>query len=42
MLQRIYATAWETKQQLKEHERLLEEAKKRDHRLLGKQVGFCY
>ena len=40
MLQRIYATAWESKAQLKEHQRLLEEAKKRDHRVLGKQLGL--
>ena len=38
MLQRIYGTAWENAQQLKEHLRLLEEAKKRDHRKLGKEL----
>ncbi|HEB65110.1 MAG TPA: threonine--tRNA ligase [Chloroflexi bacterium] len=38
MLQRIYGTAWETKEQLKEYLHMLEEAKKRDHRKLGKQL----
>ncbi|MDE2143978.1 MAG: threonine--tRNA ligase [Elusimicrobia bacterium] len=35
MLQRLYATAWPTKEQLNEHLKQLEEAKKRDHRKLG-------
>lgn len=35
MLQRLYATAWPTKQQLADHLKQLEEAKKRDHRKLG-------
>jgi threonyl-tRNA synthetase len=34
-LQRIYGTAWETRDALKEHLRRLEEAEKRDHRKLG-------
>src|SRR5437773_7404411 len=34
-LQRIYGTAFATEEQLQEHLRLLEEAKKRDHRRLG-------
>jgi len=38
MLQRIYGTAWETAEQLEEHLRLLEEAKRRDHRTLGKAL----
>jgi threonyl-tRNA synthetase len=38
MLQRIYGTAWESAQQLKEHLWRLEEAKKRDHRKLGKEL----
>jgi threonyl-tRNA synthetase len=38
MLQRVYGTAWENAAQLKEHLRLLEEAKKRDHRKLGKEL----
>src|SRR5262245_34735 len=40
MLQRIYGTAWPTKQALKEHLRLLEEAKKRDHRKLGRELDL--
>ena len=38
MLQRIYGTAWESKDQLKEYLHQLEEAKKRDHRKLGKEL----
>ncbi len=38
MLQRIYGTAWESKDQLKEYLNQLEEAKKRDHRKLGKEL----
>ncbi|MDQ3005698.1 MAG: threonine--tRNA ligase [Chloroflexota bacterium] len=38
MLQRIYGTAWENAQQLKDHLQQLEEAKKRDHRKLGKEL----
>ncbi len=38
MLQRIYGTAWENKEQLKEYLHQLEEAKKRDHRKLGKEL----
>ena len=40
MLQRIYGTAWATKEALKEHLRRLEEAKKRDHRKLGQELGL--
>ena len=40
MLQRIYGTSWPTKEALKEHLRLLEEAKKRDHRKLGQELGL--
>jgi threonyl-tRNA synthetase len=40
MLQRIYATAWPTKNQLVEHLKMLEEAKKRDHRKLGPALGL--
>lgn len=40
MLQRIYGTAFATKEELKEHLRLLEEAKERDHRKLGKELGL--
>jgi len=38
MLQRIYGTAWENAQQLKDHLWQLEENKKRDHRKLGKEL----
>ena len=40
MLQRIYGTAFETQERLDEHLSLLEEAEKRDHRLLGRQLGL--
>lgn len=38
MLQRIYGTAYPTADLLKDHLQRLEEAKKRDHRLIGKQL----
>src|SRR5215510_3241466 len=38
MLQRIYGTAWENAAQLKDHLHMLEEAKKRDHRKLGREL----
>ena len=38
MLQRIYGTAWHTKEELKQELQRLEEAKKRDHRKLGKEL----
>jgi len=38
MLQRIYGTAWENAQQLKDYLWQLEEAKKRDHRKLGREL----
>lgn len=38
MLQRIYGTAWETKEQLDHYLWQLEEAKKRDHRKLGRDL----
>ncbi|MCE3200924.1 threonine--tRNA ligase [Paenibacillus sonchi] len=40
MLQRIYGTAFYKKAQLEEHLHMLEEAKKRDHRKLGKELGL--
>ncbi|MFC1677553.1 threonine--tRNA ligase [Planctomycetota bacterium] len=40
MLQRIYGTTWANKKQLKEYLHNLEEAKKRDHRVLGKQLDL--
>jgi len=39
-LQRIYGTAWASKDDLKEHLRLLEEAEKRDHRRLGAELDL--
>jgi len=39
-LQRIYGTAFESKEALEEHLALLEEAKKRDHRKLGKDLNL--
>ena len=39
-LQRIYGTAWENPQQLAEYKRRKEEALKRDHRKLGKELGL--
>jgi len=38
MLQRIYGTVFSTKKELKEYLHFLEEAKKRDHRKLGKEL----
>lgn len=40
MLQRIYGTAFFKKEDLKEHLRLIEEAKERDHRKLGKELSL--
>jgi len=40
MLQRIYGTAFNTQKELDEHETLIEEAKKRDHRKLGKELDL--
>ena len=40
MLSRIYGTAFETKEALDAHLTMLEEAKKRDHRRLGKELGL--
>jgi threonyl-tRNA synthetase len=39
-LQRIYGTAWASKDDLKEHLRLIEEAEKRDHRRLGVELDL--
>ena len=38
MLQRIYGTAWETPEQLLAYHQMLEEAKRRDHRTIGKDL----
>ncbi|MFH0963018.1 MAG: threonine--tRNA ligase [Planctomycetota bacterium] len=40
MLQRVYGTAFASKEALEEHLAILEEAKKRDHRKLGRQLGL--
>ncbi|HUP60624.1 MAG TPA: threonine--tRNA ligase [Thermoanaerobaculia bacterium] len=40
MLQRIYGTAWAEKEDLEKHLRQIEEAKARDHRKLGRELGL--
>ncbi|MDQ4099825.1 MAG: threonine--tRNA ligase [Chloroflexota bacterium] len=40
MLQRIYGTAWFTQQELEEHLHRLEEAQRRDHRRLGRELDL--
>ena len=42
MLQRIYGTAWADEKQLKAYLTMLEEAEKRDHRRLGKELGLFH
>jgi len=42
MLQRIYGTAWASKDELKRYLHRLEEAEKRDHRRLGKQLELFH
>jgi threonyl-tRNA synthetase len=42
MLQRIYGTAWRTEKELAAYLHMREEAEKRDHRKLGKQLGFFH
>ncbi|MEX2549541.1 MAG: threonine--tRNA ligase [Nitriliruptoraceae bacterium] len=42
MLQRIYGTAWESKKALTAHLELLEEAKRRDHRKLGRELELVH
>src|SRR5690606_33734837 len=42
MLQRIYGTAWAKKEDLDAYLHMLEEAEKRDHRRLGKQLDFFH
>ncbi|QNI53695.1 threonyl-tRNA synthetase [Synechococcus sp. BIOS-E4-1] len=42
MLQRIYGTAWSTEKELKSHLKQLEEAEKRDHRRLGRQLSLFH
>jgi len=41
-LQRLYGTAFESKELLEQHLNRLEEAKKRDHRRLGKELGLFH
>jgi threonyl-tRNA synthetase len=40
MLQRVYGTAWPTQKELDDYLQRLEEAKKRDHRVLGRQLDL--
>ncbi len=40
MLQRVYGVCFETKEDLEEHLQLLEKAKKRDHKKLGRELGL--
>ncbi len=42
MLQRIYGTAWPNAKELRLHLKRLEEAEKRDHRKIGKQLGLFH
>ncbi len=42
MLQRVYGTAWKSPKELEEYLWKLEEAKKRDHRKLGKELGLFH
>ncbi len=41
-LQRIYGTAWATQEELDQHLHMLEEAEKRDHRRLGKELDLFH
>jgi threonyl-tRNA synthetase len=40
MLQRVYGTAWANKKQLEDYLNRIEEAKRRDHRIIGKQMDL--
>jgi threonyl-tRNA synthetase len=42
MLQRIYGTAWATKEELQQYLTMLEEAEKRDHRKLGRELDLFH
>ena len=42
MLQRIYGTAWATRDELQQHLHMLEEAEKRDHRRLGRELDLFH
>ena len=41
-LQRVYGTCWETEKQLKAYLTMVEEAEKRDHRRLGRELGLFH
>jgi threonyl-tRNA synthetase len=40
MLQRVYGTTWPSRQELEAHLRMLEEARRRDHRRIGQELGL--
>ncbi len=42
MLQRVYGTAWASKDELQQHLTMLEEAEKRDHRKLGRELDLFH
>jgi threonyl-tRNA synthetase len=42
MLQRVYGTAWATKDELQQYLTMLEEAEKRDHRKLGRELDLFH
>ena len=42
MLQRVYGTAWRTDKELKAYLRMLEEAEKRDHRRIGREMDLFH
>ena len=42
MLQRIYGTAWASKDELQQHLTMIEEAEKRDHRKLGRELDLFH
>lgn len=42
MLQRVYGTAWATKDDLQQYLKMLEEAEKRDHRKLGRELDLFH
>jgi len=42
MLQRIYGTAWASKEELQQYLQMLEEAEKRDHRRLGRELDLFH
>ena len=42
MLQRVYGTAWSTKDELQQYLTMLEEAEKRDHRKLGRELDLFH